>query len=310
MEKIAVYGTGVIGSCEATLTTGNGFPTVVLGHSEAGLLRCRRIMEQNWDDLIAQGLAEEQNKKAAMALTILTRNPEALAGCNFVWEAVVEDTEIKANVYRAIVKNASEDVIIASSTSSLDAEVLAGLTDIPERLLIVHPFQPAHMLPLVEVVSHSMTALESVERTCHLMERLHRQVVRLNKSVPGFLVNRLAQALFRESIYLIEGGVTSAADIDRAVKYAVGMRYASIGLLEYFDAVGFQLESTIAANVYPDLCNIKEVHKIAKEGILSGKIGQGAGQGLFDWSEKDEEDFRFRKQRPYFESIKEWNLPK
>ena len=138
----------------------------------------------------------------------------------------------------------------------------------------------------------------AIGRTLALLERLHRQVVVLNRSVPGLLVNRFAQALFRESIYLIEQGVTTAADIDRAVKYAVGMRYASIGLLEYFDAVGFQLESTIARNVYPDLCGTTELQKTVLDGLASGETGQAAGRGLYDWSEKDQDDFRRRKQSP------------
>ena len=142
-----------------------------------------------------------------------------------------------------------------------------------------------------------------------LLETLHRQVVVLNRSVPGFLVNRFAQALFRESIYLIEQGVTTAADIDRAVKYAVGMRYASIGLLEYFDAVGYELESAIAKNVYPDLCGTRELQQLVLDGLATGKTGQAAGQGLYDWSQKDADDFRRRKQSPYFAGVKEWAMP-
>lgn len=309
MEKIAVYGAGVIGSCQATLTTGNGMETIVVGHSQAGLERCRRAMEQNWDDLIAHGLAQEKNKQAAMKLVTLTRDPAALAGCTFVFEAVAEDVAVKEEVYRNIEKYGAENVIIASGTSSLDAEILADHTGIPERLLIAHPFQPVHLLPLVEVVKSSRTSAETVERTVALLEKLHRQVVKMNKSVPGFLVNRLAQALFRESIYLIESGVTTAADIDLAVKYAVGMRYASIGLLEYFDAVGFDLEKAIASNVYPDLCGTTQIQKLVEDGLASGKTGQKAGQGLFDWSQKDEDDFRLRKQSPYFDGVKEWDMP-
>ena len=132
------------------------------------------------------------------------------------------------------------------------------------------------MLPLVEVVRQQKTTDKTVSRTLALLETLHRQVVVLNRSVPGMLVNRFAQALFRESIYLIEQGVTTAADIDKAVKYAMGMRYASIGLLEYFDAVGYDLESTIAKNVYPDLCDTKEIQELVKAGLASGKTGQAA----------------------------------
>ena len=309
METIAVYGSGTIGSCEATLIIGHGLPCVVIGHSERGLERCRKAIEQNWDDLIAEGLATEKNKAAALKLLTITNDPVALAGCTFVFEAVAEGTEQKQEVYQAIEQYAAPNAVIASCTSSIDAEVLAKLTGRPENLLIAHPFQPVHMLPLVEVVRHEKTADETVSRTLALLERLHRQVVVLNRSVPGFLVNRFAQALFRESIYLIEQGITTAADIDKAVKYAMGMRYASIGLLEYFDAVGYDLESTIASNVYPDLCDTKEIQSLVKEGLASGKTGQAAGQGLYDWSQKDGDDFRRRKQSPYFDGVKEWTMP-
>ena len=309
MEKIAVYGSGTIGSCQATLVIGHGLPCVVIGHSERGLERCRNAIVQNWDDLIAEGLATEANKNAALALLTVTNDPAALEGCTFVFEAVAEGTEQKQTVYRAIERYAAPNAVIASCTSSIDAEILAGLTEKPENLLIAHPFQPVHMLPLVEVVRQQKTTDKTVSRTLALLETLHRQVVVLNRSVPGMLVNRFAQALFRESIYLIEQGVTTAADIDKAVKYAMGMRYASIGLLEYFDAVGYDLESTIAKNVYPDLCDTKEIQELVKAGLASGKTGQAAGEGLFDWSQKNADDFRRRKQSPYFDGVKEWTMP-
>lgn len=309
MEKIAVYGSGTIGSCQATLVIGHGLPCVVIGHSERGLERCRNAIVRNWDDLIAEGLATEANKNAALALLTVTNDPAALEGCTFVFEAVAEGTEQKQTVYRAIERYAAPNAVIASCTSSIDAEILAGLTEKPENLLIAHPFQPVHMLPLVEVVRQQKTTDKIVSRTLALLETLHRQVVVLNRSVPGMLVNRFAQALFRESIYLIEQGVTTAADIDKAVKYAMGMRYASIGLLEYFDAVGYDLESTIAKNVYPDLCDTKEIQELVKAGLASGKTGQAAGEGLFDWSQKNADDFRRRKQSPYFDGVKEWTMP-
>ena len=308
-ERIAVYGSGTIGACQATLVIGHGLPCTVIGHSEKGLARCRAAVEQNWDDLIAQGLAGEQNKKAALVLLTVTNDPAALADATFVFEAVAEDRETKRAVYGEIDRRCGKDTILASCTSSINADILAELTERPENLLIAHPFQPVHMLPLVEVVRQEKTTDEVLARTLSLLERLHRQVVVLNRSVPGFLVNRFAQALFRESLYLIEQGVTTAADIDKAVKYAMGMRYASIGLLEYYDAVGFQLEAAIAENVYPDLCDAKELQSITREGLASGRTGQAAGQGLYDWSTKDQDDFRLRKQSPYFDGVREWSMP-
>lgn len=309
MEKIAVYGSGTIGSCQATLIIGHGIPCVIIGYSEAGLVRCRDAIAQNWDDLIAEGLATEANKEAAMKLVTITNDPAALEGCTFIFEAVSEDIDKKKSTFEAIERYAAPNAIVASCTSSIDAAVLAGLTSRPAQLLIAHPFQPVHMLPLVEVVRHEETADETVDRTVALLEILHRQIVVLNRSLPGFLVNRFAQALFRESIYLIEQGVTTAAEIDRAIKYAMGMRYASMGLLEYYDDVGFQLESAIASNIYPDLCDSKSIQALTRKGLESGKTGRAAGEGLYDWSRKDIADFRRRKQAPYFDGVKEWTMP-
>lgn len=309
MEKIVVYGAGNIGSSEATLVIGHGIPCTVIGHSEAGLERCWNAVVQNWDDLIANGLATEANKSAALALLTITNEQAALAGCTFVFEAVAEGDAEKKAVYEQISRLAEPDAVVASCSSSIDAEILAGLSPTPENLLIAHPFQPVHMLPLVEVVRHKKTTQSAVDRTIKLLETLHRKIVVLNRSVPGLLVNRFAQALFREAIYLIEQDVTTASDIDTAVKYAMGMRYASIGLLEYYDAVGFQLESTIAGNVYPDLCDTKKIQKVTLDGLSSGKTGQAAGVGMYDWSTIDSDDFRLRKQAPYFNGVREWTMP-
>ena len=143
------------------LIIGNGLPCTVIGHSERGLERCRKSIEQNWDDLIAEGLATEGNKQAAMALVTITNDPAALQEHTFVFEAVAEGTEEKRAVYETIEQNAAPNVVIASCTSSIDAEILAGLVSHPERLLIAHPFQPVHMLPLVEVVRHEKTRRHS-----------------------------------------------------------------------------------------------------------------------------------------------------
>lgn len=309
MEKIAVYGAGAIGAGIATLLVGNSIPAVVLGNSESGLARCRKTVEANWDALIAQGIATEQNKNAAMDLLTITADPAALEDCTFVFEAVKEEVDVKRRVYQTIRTYAAENAVIASTTSSLDAEILADLTDRPELLLIAHPFQPAHLQPLVELVRHQRTAEETVARTDGLLSLLGRQVVHLERSVPGFLVNRFAQALFRESIYLIEQGVTTAADIDKAVKYAVGMRYAAIGLLEYYDDVGFELESAIAKNVYPDLCPTTEIQSTTINGLKTGDAGLKAGKGLYDWSMKDIAEYQYRKQAPFWDVAKSWKLP-
>ena len=308
-EKIGIVGTGRIGACEAILSTGNQFETVIIGHSERGMLACREYLLQSWADLIREGIATESNRDAAMDLITITDDAAKLSECTFVFEAVSESIEAKKEAYRTISENCSADTIVASCTSSLRVEVLAEMIGNPKRFMVAHPFQPVHLQPLVELVRHEGTADWAVEYMRDLLERMKRQVVILNKGVPGFIVNRLAQALFRESIHLIQEGVCAAEDIDRSVKYAVGMRYASMGLLEYFDDVGYELESAIAANVYPDLCNAVEIQPLVKQGLATGETGRKSGKGLYDWSKKNEADFLYRKQAPFFKEVLNWNLP-
>lgn len=308
-EKIGIYGTGTIGSGEATLTCGNGYPTVVIGHSARGLERCKTAIAHNWDDLISAGVAAEENKAAGMALLKFSNNPNDLKDCTFVLEAVSEDAAVKQEVYEKVASCCPENVILASCTSSMDVEQLAGFSPNQAQFVVAHPFQPVHLQPLVELVGCRKTSNATMQRTKNLMDSLHRQVVALKYGVPGFIVNRLAQALYRECIDLMEQHVADPADIDRAVRYAVGMRYSSIGLLEYFDAVGYELEATIAGNVYPTLCNAESVQKLVKEGIASGKTGQKAGRGLYVWTDSELKDFRERLQSPFFDQVREWDLP-
>lgn len=307
-KKLGIVGAGRIGACEATLMAGHGFETVVLGVSGSDLERCRGILEENFDELIREGLASEANKKASLGLLRLTTDYKDLSGCDFVLEASLEDIQIKHAVYQALEEVGSKEMLIASTTSALPADELSAGMKYPQRFCVAHPFQPAHLLPLVELVGGELTATETLCQWRQLLEALGRQVVTLKKSVPGFVVNRFAQALFREAVYLMEQGVVDAEDIDKAVKYAMGMRYASIGLLEYFDDVGFQLESDIASTVYPDLCGVKAVQNRVKEGIASGETGLIADKGLHDWAQKDKADY-FRRKASAFYGCFDWDMP-
>lgn len=306
---IGIYGTGPIGSGLATLMSGNQYQAIVIGHSENGMQQCRRTWEQNWDDLISTGCANQINKKAADHFLRITDDISALADCDIIFESVSENLLVKKNVYNTIEAVCRKDAIIASTTSSIDAEILADFMEKPERFVVAHPFQPSHILPLFEVVQHRRITEETVSAMCSFLDCLHREIVILRHSVPGFLVNRLAQALFRESIDLIEQDVVNAEDIDRAVKYAVGMRYASIGLLEYYDVVGFDLERAIAENIYPSLCCTKQIQRLTLDGLAHGETGMKAGKGIFDWSTKDPADFRLRAQKPYLDLVKKWDMP-
>lgn len=303
-----VVGAGRVGAGMATLMAGHGCEVTIVGLDEDDLQRCRGILEGNLDELVQQGLATEKNRAAILRRFTLTTDTNDLKGCIFVLEAAFEDVNVKKGIYRQVEAVVAPDTLMASTTSAIPVELLTADMAHPERFAVTHPFQPAHMLPLVELVGGPNTSPATIDRLRVFLEELDREVVTLHKSVPGFIINRLAQALFRESLYLVEQGVVSVADIDKAIKYAVGMRYASIGLLEYFDDVGFNLECDIAKTVYPDLCSTRAIQQIVLDGLASGKTGRSVGRGLYDWSQKDDADYLRRKAAPYYACF-HWDMP-
>lgn len=306
--KTGVVGAGRVGAGMATLMAGHGCEVTIVGLDEDDLRRCRGILEGNLDELVQQGLATEKNRAAILRRFTLTTDTQALKDCIFVLEAAFEDVNVKKGIYQQVEAVIAPDALMASTTSAIPVELLTADMAHPERFAVTHPFQPAHMLPLVELVGGPNTSPATIDRLRVFLEELDREVVMLHKSVPGFIINRLAQALFRESLYLVEQGVVSVADIDKAIKYAVGMRYASIGLLEYFDDVGFNLECDIAKTVYPDLCSTRAIQQIVLDGLASGKTGRSVGLGLYDWSKKDDADYLRRKAAPYYACF-HWDMP-
>lgn len=161
----------------------------------------------------------------------------------------------------------------------------------------------------MELGHRRRTAEEAAATTDALLSRLGCQAVRLEHSGPGILVSRFSQVLFREFIYLIEQGVITAAEANKAVKYAVRMRYTSIRLLEYYDDVGFELESAIAKNGCPDLYPTAEIQTMTANGLRTGSTGLKAGRGLHGWPEKDVTDYQNRKQASFWDVTKDWKLP-
>ena len=307
--KMGVCGTGRIGVCLTALMVGNNVETTVIARSQESADRCVGAVDQEFKFLAEKGLVTAAQKTAVMKLLTVTTDYRALQGSELIFEAVAEDPDTKAAVYAAIEDAVDDDTIIASSTSALTPDELCKTMRRPERFLVAHPFQPAHLQPLVELAGNKQTTPVAMERAKELLEGpLKRQVVVLKQAVPGFIVNRIAQSMFRECIHLVQEGIAEPADLDKAIRYAVGMRYASIGLLEYFDDVGFQLEKNIAQSVYPSLCRTQDVQPLVEEGLQTGKTGLKAGMGLYRWEKRDIADYQQRKTEPFL-AIFNWSLP-
>src|ERR1700733_5160512 len=229
IRRIAIIGTGVIGASWTSLFLAKGLEvtaTDVAPNAEAAL---RRFVELAWPALKRLGLASaasQSNLKFTAALT------EAVKGADLVQENGPERIDFKKKLYGQLDELLTPDVIIASSSSGLTmSEIQSGAAAHPERCVIAHPFNPPHLVPLVEIVGGAKTSEATMRRAAEFYTSIGQRTVRLNKEMPGHVANRLQAALAREVYYLVAEGVVSAADVDTALSWGPGLRWGIMGNL-------------------------------------------------------------------------------
>jgi 3-hydroxyacyl-CoA dehydrogenase len=227
IRRIAIIGTGVIGASWTALFLAKGLEvtaTDVAPNAEAAL---RHFVEAAWPALKRLGLApgaSQSNLKFSAALA------EAVKGVDLVQENGPERIDFKKKLYGQLDELLAPDVIIASSSSGLTmSEIQSGAASHPERCVIAHPFNPPHLIPLVEIVGGAKTSEATIRRATEFYTSIGQRTVRLNKEMPGHVANRLQAALGREVYHLVAEGVVSAADIDTALCWGPGLRWGVMG---------------------------------------------------------------------------------
>jgi 3-hydroxyacyl-CoA dehydrogenase len=227
IRRVAIIGTGVIGASWAALFLAKGLEvtaTDVAPNAEATL---RRFIEAAWPALKKLGLAPGASQSK---LTFTSDLAAAVRGADLVQENGPERIDFKKKLYGQLDELLPPDVIIASSSSGLTmSEIQLGAASHPERCVIAHPFNPPHLVPLVEIVGGAKTSEETIERASEFYTALGKQTVRLHKEVPGHVANRLQAALAREVYYLVAEGVVSVTDVDKALCWGPGLRWGIMG---------------------------------------------------------------------------------
>jgi len=227
IRRIAIIGTGVIGASWTALFLAKGLQVVatdVAPNAEAAL---RKFVETAWPALKRLGLspgASQSNLKFTAAL------PEAVAGADLIQENGPERIDFKQKLYGQLDQLLPPAVIIASSSSGLTmSEIQKGAASHPERCVIAHPFNPPHLIPLVEIVGGAKTSEETIRQAAEFYTSIGQRTVCLNKEMPGHVANRLQAALAREVYYLVAEGIVSAADVDTALSWGPGLRWGIMG---------------------------------------------------------------------------------
>lgn len=221
--KVAVIGAGVIGASWAALFLASG-RDVAVHDPVASDVSVRDYIERAWPTLTELGLV-----KGKGALTFHATAAEAVQGADFIQESVPERIAIKHALYAEIEPVLKPGAVVASSASGLTlSEMQAGWKD-AGPLVLGHPFNPPHLIPLVEVMGNARTAQGMVEASERFYKAVGKVTIRVNREVPGHVANRLQAALWREAIHLVQTGVASVEDVDTAVWAGPGLRWAAMG---------------------------------------------------------------------------------
>jgi 3-hydroxyacyl-CoA dehydrogenase len=229
IRRVAIIGTGAIGASWSALFLAKGLEVVatdVAPNAEAAL---KRFIESAWPVLKRLGLATGASQSRVSFTPDLAT---AVKSADLVQENGPERIEFKKKLYGELDELLPADVIIASSSSGLTmSEIQSGCRSHPERCVIGHPFNPPHLVPLVEIVGGAKTSEETIQRVAEFYTALGKRTVRLRKEVPGHVANRLQAAVSREVYYLVAENVVSAADADIALAWGPGLRWGVMGSL-------------------------------------------------------------------------------
>jgi 3-hydroxyacyl-CoA dehydrogenase len=227
IRRIAMIGTGVIGASWTSLFLAKGLQVVATDPAPNAEASLHKFVETAWPALKRLGLSVGASQSNVKFTTDLA---QAVAGVDLVQENGPERIDFKQKLYGQLDELLAADVIIASSSSGLTmSEIQKGAAAHPERCVIAHPFNPPHLIPLVEIVGGAKTSKETIRRAAEFYTSIGQRTVRVNKEMPGHVANRLQAALAREVYYLVAEGVVSASDVDTALSWGPGLRWGVMG---------------------------------------------------------------------------------
>lgn len=227
IRRVAIIGTGVIGASWAALFLAKGLDVAATDIAPDAETALRRFIDAAWPALERLGLSPGASRSR---LTFSADLPTAIKGAELVQENGPERIEFKKKLYGQLDELLPPDVIIASSSSGLTmSEIQTGCGSHPERCVIGHPFNPPHLIPLVEIVGGAKTSEDTIRRVSDFYTALGKRTVRLHKELPGHVANRLQAALMREVYHLVGEGVVSVADVDTALCWGPGLRWGIMG---------------------------------------------------------------------------------
>ncbi len=312
VKCIGVVGNGMIGDSMTVLTTGHGYRTISLARNAAKIPEYEKAYKSYFKQMADKGLMPPDQHDICKKYLTYTLDYKDLADCDIIFECVFEDLDLKHNIYAKIEEHCPKVKVICSVSSTIVADSLAAkATKYKDRIIVSHPFNPAHMVPFFELCGGADTSSEAMDFAVAVLESMGRKPVVLKKPTPGFIGNRLQFALWREALSLVEQGICDPQDVDTCLKYSFCPRYTSIGIFEHFDNGGLLLNQAGCNGTFPALSNITEAPPYITDRIARGDLGARSENktGFYDWNGVDMAAYQERVNEPYWKFV-DWDLPK
>ncbi|OGA52795.1 MAG: hypothetical protein A3F74_15175 [Betaproteobacteria bacterium RIFCSPLOWO2_12_FULL_62_58] len=279
-QNVVIIGGGIMGGDIAIIFTAGGWNVHVMSPSQ----KTRDALPARIDSGLRKLGAPAAN--AANVKTYAKVGDIAWKDVDLVVEAATEDLPLKQKIFSELDALARPDIALASNTSNFQiGEIGKGLKT-RSRVAGLHFFMPAHLVPLVEVVSAQSTDPKVAERLVGLMKTLGKAPIWVKKDVPGFVGNRIQHAMMREALYLIADGVVTPEDVDTAVRYGFGFRFIACGPMMQKEMSGWDTNYYVAGALYPHLHNESVPAPVIKELIEKGHLGMKTGRGFWQWTDE------------------------
>lgn len=278
IRRVAIIGAGTMGADIAAIFFARGVHVYLVGRPG-----------KSFDSVRERVLRSSEQVEGAGANGVLEITSDLAglpwAGIGLVIESIIEELAAKRQLFSELALLAPTATLLTSNSSGFPISAIGE--DLPgqERMLGLHFFMPAHLIPLVEVVCSERTDRALAEKLYKYMAHLGCQPVMVRKDISGFLANRIQHALMREVWSLIDRGIASPEDLDKAVRYGFGMRYLAAGPVLQKEHSGLDVTCSVSKYLYPDLCNDAEPPPVLVEKVRRGETGMKAGRGFWNWTE-------------------------
>ncbi len=294
IKKISVIGPGMMGHAIAQEFAVAGYEVMLCGRSEERLKLASDKIERSLIELTEWEIISENAIGPSLErLQTTTDLTAAGSSADLIVEAVVEELEVKHELFSKLETICPQDTIFASNTSSMLPSVLAAATRRPDRFLVAHYFNPPYLMPLVEIVRGKETSDATVDVVYNLMKSMGKSPIICQKEAPGFIANRLQLVLWREAFNIVQKGIASPQDVDLAVKNSFGRRLGMVGPFELYEYIdGYDLTLQCEKYMLPDMDTSSESYPLLLEKVEKGELGAKTGKGFYEWTPEFTEAWR------------------